>query len=75
MRAFLVVATSVIGWLNKQINEQMLGGRGSAFPGTLPLSAIRRSSPLTSATAPQPFRMVRYDFLSPSFCLKSVGRN
>ena len=46
---FVVVAT-VIGWLNKQINDQMLGGRvPPPGPTSLPLSTIRHSSPLTSA--------------------------
>lgn len=49
---FLDIA--VIGWLNKQINEQMMGGggRGPLAPNSLPLSTIRHSSPLTSTTAP-----------------------
>lgn len=46
---FVVVAT-VIGWLNKQINDQMLGGRvPPPGPASLPLSTIRHSSPLTSS--------------------------
>ena len=46
----IVVVAPVIGWLNKQINEQMMGGRvPPAGPASLPFSTIRHSSPLTSA--------------------------
>ena len=41
---------AVIGWLNKQINEQMMSGRvPPTGPASLPLSTIRHASPLTSA--------------------------
>lgn len=62
---------AVIGWLNKQINEQqMLGGRlpmsvGSGHGGggsnSLPLSTIRHSSPLTFSSVPSHAQhMVQY---------------
>ncbi|CAI8034300.1 Spindle assembly abnormal protein 6 homolog [Geodia barretti] len=50
-RELLKTNENVIGWLNKQINEQMMGGRvPPAGPASLPFSTIRHSSsPFTSA--------------------------
>ena len=48
-------STAVIGWLNKQINEQMMGGvRGPVPSSSLPLSTIRHSSPLTFSSSSAP---------------------
>lgn len=45
---------AVIGWLNKQINEQMMSGRVplSSGPASLPLSTIRHSSSPLTTSAP-----------------------